>query len=123
MLIKGWEKTKILCEKENNTQKKQNFCIEQYQFQLALKTKGLCKGAHTLKLENDTKRDNQLYKDQYKVFEKTVRNKWVPCMFFGFKYQRVPWIVIDFSLNINECLHLSLFFNWKSTIFMGANWK
>jgi len=81
MLIKGWEETKILCDKENNTHKKQNFCIEQYQFELALKTKGLCRGAHTLKLENDTKRDNQLYKDQYKVFEKTVRNKWVPCVF------------------------------------------
>ena len=34
--------------------------------ELALKTKGCVKG-YTLKLENDTKRDNQLSKDQLKL--------------------------------------------------------
>ena len=76
MLIKGWEEKKILCDKENNTHMKQNFCIQQYQLELALKTKGLCKGAHSLKLENDTKRDNQLSKDQVKAFEK-INPQWI----------------------------------------------
>ena len=80
-LILSWSEARKSCDFETNASRKDSHCDTQLQYEQALKAKGFCRGADTLKLENDTERDNPLYKDQYEVFEKIVRNKWVPCVF------------------------------------------
>ena len=72
-LILSWSEARKSCDFETNASKKDSHCDTQLQYEQALKAKGLCRGAHTLKLENDTERDNPLYKDQYEVFEKIVK--------------------------------------------------
>ena len=119
-LILSWSEARKSCDFETNASKKDSHCDTQLQYEQALKAKGLCSGAHTLKLENDTERDNPLYKDQYEVFEKIVRNKWVPCMFGSLLenkeeafnmdgIEKQHWLEVNedgsFNININTLFH------------------
>ena len=119
-LILSWSEARKSCDFETNASKKDSHCDTQLQYEQALKAKGLCSGAHTLKLENDTERDNPLYKDQYEVFEKIVRNKWVPCMFGSLLenkeeafnmdgIEKQHWLKANedgsFNININTLFH------------------
>ena len=119
-LILSWSEARKSCDFETNASKKDSHCDTQLQYEQALKAKGLCRGAHSLKLENDTERDNPLYKDQYEVFEKIVRNKWVPCMigslfenkeeaFNKDGIEKQHWLEANedgsFNININTLFH------------------
>ena len=119
-LILSWSEARKSCDFETNASKKDSHCDTQLQYEQALKAKGLCRGAHTLKLENDTERDNPLYKDQYEVFDKIVRNKWVPCMFGSLLenkeeafnmdgIEKLHWLEANedgsFNININTLFH------------------
>ena len=119
-LILSWSEARKSCDFETNASKKDSHCDTQLQYEQALKAKGLCRGAHTLKLENDTERDNPLYKDQYEFFEKIVRNKWVPCVFKSLLenkeeafnthgIEKQHWLEANedgsFNININTLFH------------------
>ena len=119
-LILSWSEARKSCDFETNASKKDSYCDTQLQYEQALKAKGLCRGAHTLKLENDSERDNPLYKDQYEVFEKIVRNKWIPCMFGSLLenkeeafnmdgIEKQHWLEANedgsFNININTLFH------------------
>ena len=119
-LILSWSEARKSCDFETNASKKDSHCDTQLQYEQALKAKGLCSGAHTLKLENDSERDNPLYKDQYEVFEKIVRNKWIPCMFGSLLenkeeafnmdgIEKQHWLEVNedgsFNININTLFH------------------
>ena len=119
-LIFSWSEARKSCDFEINPSKKDSHCDTQLQYEQALKAKGFCRGAHTLKLENDTERDNPLYKEQYEVFEKIVRNKWVPCVFKSLLenkeeafnldgIEKQHWLEANedgsFKININTLFH------------------
>lgn len=107
-LILTWEVSRKGCEKVNDPLEKSHYCIMKDETAKALKSKGFCEGVRDFIIDEevDFYKDNAELISKYKILQKIVRHKWIPCLYETFiENPKERFIVDEYDRTLEWLIH------------------
>ena len=85
-LILTWDVSRKGCETASDPIEKSHYCIMKDETAKTLKSKGFCEGEYDFIVDEEVDffKDDPELSSKYKIFQKLVRHKWIPCLYETF---------------------------------------